>query len=460
MFMYSVILCGGSGTRLWPLSRKNFSKQFLSLYSDKSLLQETYLRMREIMPRENIFFVSNDNGFFNVFNQIKEIDKEFSKEQILVEPTSLNTAPAMAYAVKHLVEEVKIDPDAPILFLPSDHYIGDKEAYLNLVKRAAQMVDGYIGTIGITPQKPETGYGYIRKGEKKKGFFNVLEFKEKPDKETALRYLASEEYVWNSGMYLLSAETFQREVKEHSPEIYFMMEQPKDVFREKFFSLPSISFDYAVSEKSNRVIVFEGEFGWSDIGSFDSLAELSAKNGKYPRQANFSAHNIFVHSDTGKFVAVVGVDDINVIETADSILIQKRGRGEDVKKITEYLKEKNLKELEHNLLVHRPWGKYEVLIDNPLHKAKKITVYPGEKLSLQAHYHRAEHWIVVRGIAKVTLGEEEIYLRENESTFIPALTKHRLENPGKINLEMIEVQTGNYMEEDDIIRYEDIYNRK
>jgi len=456
--MYSVILCGGSGTRLWPLSRKNFPKQFLNLYSDKSLLQETFLRMREIMPLKNIFFITNKDGIFNVLNQIREVESNFSRDQIIVEPASLNTAPAITLAMKHLAEREKISLDDPIIFLPADHYIGNKENYLDLVKKSMTEIGGHVGTIGITPTKPEICYGYIRKGSPMNGFFKVLEFKEKPDKATAQKYLDSGEYVWNSGMYIFSAKTFIKELRLHAPEIYSLLTQKFETFLDQFSTLPSISVDYAISEKSDNVVVFEGEFGWNDIGSFDSIAEIY-QNKKNPRHISIDSKNIYVHTDSNRLIATLGVEDLNIVETTDSILIHKRGKGEEVKKIVEYLKDRNIKELEHNLIVHRPWGKYEVLIDNPDHKVKKITVYPGAILSLQMHYHRVEHWVVVRGIAKVVHGNQEILLRENESTFISALTKHCLENPGKINLEVIEVQTGNYTEEDDIIRYDDVYDR-
>lgn len=459
--MYSVILCGGSGTRLWPLSRKNFPKQFLALYSDQSLLQETFLRMREIMPAENIFFVTNQENHFNVFNQIKEVEPNFPEKNILAEPASLNTAPAMALAVKYLLEKEKVSPDEPIIFLPSDHYIEKKEVYLGLVKKALANVGKHIGTIGMTPTKPETGYGYIRKGTALGGLNLVLEFKEKPSQEVAKRYLASGEYVWNAGMYLFSARTFVSELNKYAPEIYQVFSQTYDAFLTNFQKLPSASFDVAISEKSQNLVVFEGDFGWNDIGSFDSLAEtMSEKNMANGRQIQIDSKNVFVHSESGRLVATLGVEDLIIVENNDSILIQKRGRSEDVKKIVEVLKEKEFKELEHNLLVHRPWGKYEVLIEKPAHKVKKITVYPGAKLSLQSHYHRAEHWIVVKGTAKIVNGEKEVVLNENESTFIPKLTRHRLENPGKINLEIIEVQTGDYLEEDDILRFDDQYNRK
>ena len=456
--MYSIILCGGSGTRLWPLSRKNFPKQFLTLYSDKSLIQETYLRMRSIMPKENIFFLTNEDNFFNVFNQIKEIEKDFNKEQILSEPVALNTAPAITLAIKHLAEKIKVNLDTPIAVLPSDHYIGASDKYLELIKKLLKEVDGNIGTLGITPTRPETGYGYIKKGEKIGGLNRVKEFKEKPPKEIAEKYFTSGEYVWNSGIYIFNIRSFVRELKKYAPEMYGLLIKSQEEFKENYKNLPSISIDYAISEKSDQVVVLEGEFGWSDIGSFDSLIDI-ADSKENDRHIRIDSENIFVHSSSNRLVATLGVSDLNIIETADSILIQKKGRGEDVKRVVDHLKERKKKEIEHNLIVHRPWGKYEVLIDDQTHKVKRITVYPGEILSLQSHYHRVEHWVVVKGVAKVVLGEEETFLRENESTFIPTMTKHRLENPGKIALEIIEVQTGSYLEEDDIIRYDDVYNR-
>ena len=458
--MYSVILCGGSGTRLWPLSRKNFPKQFLSLYSDNSLLQETFLRMTEIMPKENIFFVTNEENFFNVLNQIKEIYRDFSKENIIIELASLNTAPAIALSVKYLLEKIKIDQNAPIIFLPSDHHIENKNEYLKIVAKALSDVGDRIGTIGIKPLSPETGYGYIRKGEPINSYRKVIEFKEKPDKVTANFYLQSGQYVWNAGMYIFNAKTFVNELKKHEASIYNLLVTDYENFINNFNSLPSVSIDFAISEKSDNVVVIEGDFGWSDIGSFDSLAELSLKNGnKKGKHISHDSKNIFTHSQTNKLITTIGVEDLVIVENNDSILVQKKGRGEDVKKIVDILKKENSTSLEDNLIVHRPWGKFEVLIDDNSHKVKRITVYPGEKLSLQSHYHRAEHWIVVKGLAMIVNEDKEVFLRENESTYITPTSKHRLENPGKINLEIIEVQTGSYLGEDDIIRYDDSYNR-
>ena len=457
--MHSIILCGGSGTRLWPLSRKNFPKQFLDLYSDRSLLQETYLRLKDIMPGENIFFVTNKDNFFNVFNQIREVEDGFSKDNIIIEPKSLNTAPAIALAIKYLKENVGVSEDEPILILPSDHYIRDKETFLDILKKAAQKIKDKIGIIGITPKKPETGYGYIKRSKEGDGYFEVEAFKEKPDRETAEKYLASGEYLWNSGMYLFNARTFAEELKKYSPEISENFEKSFEEFESGFEAMPSVSIDYAISERSNNMIVFEGDFGWSDIGSFDALAEALPESEKNKRHVSVNSKNIFTHSTSGYLIATSGVEDLIIVENNDSILVQKKGESEDVKKITEILKENNYNEIEHNVIVHRPWGKYEVLMDSPTYKVKKITVYPGAKLSLQSHEHRSEHWVVVSGIAGVVNGEEEFKLEQNQSTYIPAQNKHRLSNPGKVNLEIVEVQTGDYTGEDDIVRYDDVYDR-
>lgn len=461
MRMYAVILCGGSGTRLWPLSRKNFPKQFLSLYSDKSLLQETYLRVRQIMPTDHIFFVTNSENLFNVVNQIRDIDEHFNQSHVLIEPASLNTAPAILYAMRHLTENVGISKDVPVVFLPADHYIGNKDAFASVLQKAGEKVGNAIGTIGIVASKPETGYGYIKKGKAFDGYAKADEFEEKPDRKTAEKYVASGKYVWNSGMYIFNAKTFFSEIKKHSPELAAAATSDMADFLETFTSLPSLSIDNALSEKSDKVVVFEGSFDWNDIGSFDSLAEIAEQNDSIEtRHIEIDSKNVFVHSTSNRLVATLGVEDLIVIENNDSILIQKRGRSDDVRKVVAKLKADGAKEVDQQLIGYRPWGRYEVLLDTPTHKVKKIIVYPGAKLSLQSHFHRAEHWVVVRGTAKIVNGETETYLSESESTYVPKTHKHRLENPGKEVLEIIEVQTGTYLEEDDIVRYDDQYNRK
>jgi mannose-1-phosphate guanylyltransferase/mannose-6-phosphate isomerase len=344
--MYSVILCGGSGTRLWPLSRKNYPKQFLKLYSEHSLLQETYLRMRKLMPMEQIYFVTNQDGFSTVLEQIHEIDATFEAHQVIIEPKSLNTAPAIACAVKYLQSEKGVGADEKILFLPADHYIGNVESFLAVLKTAFETVGDNIGTIGIRALTPETGYGYIKIGTSEDSYARVVQFCEKPSKALAAGYVASGEYVWNSGMYLMSIGSFVRELNQHAPLIAGKMAGSWGSFIEDFHILPSISFDYAVSEKSSTVVVYEGDFGWSDIGSFDSLAEISGGTHAETRHIGIDSENIFVHSAGDRLVATIGVENIAIIETPDSILVCRRGRTEDVKAIVETLKASGAREVE------------------------------------------------------------------------------------------------------------------
>lgn len=459
--MIAVILCGGSGTRLWPLSRKNFPKQFLKLYSDRSLLQETFLRVQKFIPADSVYLVTNPDNYFNVFNQVREIYPEIRKEQIIVEPVSLNTAPAILLAVKYLAEKIKADEKTPLIFLPADHYIGDEDKFVRLARAAMEAVGDNVGTLGITPVGPETGFGYIEKGEREGNYHRAASFKEKPDRETAEKYLASGRYVWNSGMYIMNSAVFKEEIAKHARRLSSHFEKSYEDFLDSFAELPSESVDTAISEKSDKVIVFEDDFGWSDIGSFDVLAAIARKNGLIDKKHIFvDSDNVYAHSESGRTIAALGVHDVNIIESSDVVFVQKKGRSEDVKKVVAYLKDNGRKEVEHNVIVYRPWGKYEVLIDNAKnHRVKKITVFPGASLSLQSHEYRSEHWVVVKGMAEAVNGEKSLTLRENESTYIPAGAKHRLSNPGKEDLEIIEVQTGEYLGEDDIARYEDDYGR-
>ena len=459
--MYAIILCGGSGTRLWPLSRKDFPKPFLKLYSDKSLIQETFLRMSGAIAMENIYIVTDKDNFFNVFNQVKEIYSDFKKEQIIVEPMSRDTTPAIMLAVKYLQDIIGIDIQEPIIEVHSDHYIGKKKEYLELVQKALAALGNNIGLIGITPTKPDTGLGYIEKGQQEGIYYKVSAFKEKPDAETAKSFLATGKYVWNAGMYLFNAATFAEQLKICDPEMSGFFEQSYADFVDNFSKVPKIAIDYVIAERSKKVIMFEGDFAWSDIGSFDVLSEIAAKGNEInTKHLSFDSKNIYTNSSSNRLIVTVGVDDINVVENNDVILVQRKGKSNEIKKVVEYLRENNYKEVEHNIEVQRPWGKYEVLIDEKNHKVKKITVYPGSTLSLQSHEHRSEHWVVVKGTAQVINGENHLVLHENQSTYIPAQAKHRLSNSNKENLEIIEVQTGDYLEEDDIVRYEDTYGRK
>ena len=342
---YSVILCGGSGTRLWPMSRKNLPKQFLKLYGDKSLLQETYLRVRELFPVDHVFFVTNQENSQHVLQQIQELEKEYPESQVIIEPAARNTAGAIALAMKYLVEKVRVDESELVLFLPSDHYIGKKESYIETVEKALGAEGDYIGTIGIVPTKPETGYGYIHKGEKRAdGGFDVVEFKEKPDVTTAEKYIASGEYLWNSGMYFFNTRTFFQELSLYAPEIAKFFEDDYETLLTKYASVPPQSIDYAISEKTKRVVVFAGDFGWSDIGSFDSLADIIGHN-PAARHIGIDSKNVYTYSTENRLIATIGVEDLIIVETKGSILICKRGRAEDVKKVVEKLKENEEKEL-------------------------------------------------------------------------------------------------------------------
>lgn len=343
--MYAIILCGGSGTRLWPLSRRNHAKQFLKLYSERSLLQETYLRARKLIEKNRIFFVTNKNGYSKVLQQIQELEPGFEPSQIIIEPASLNTAPALACAVKYLIDQKGVQPEEKILSFHADHYIRDTEEYIALLEGALQELGEHLGTIGIQPTKPETGYGYIRKGKQEAGHFRVAEFCEKPPLEKAKAYVASGEYVWNSGMYLFTAGTFLEEIEKYAPEIFSLMQKDWGGFLEGFEMLPAISIDNAVSEKSDRVIVFPGNFGWSDIGSFDSLAELG-NAGFTTRHIDIDSKNVVAHSENDRLIATIGLEDVVVVEAGDSILVYKRGRAEEVKKIVEKLKEGEAKEID------------------------------------------------------------------------------------------------------------------
>jgi len=343
--MYSVILCGGSGTRLWPMSRKNLPKQFLKLYGDKSLLEETFDRIHKLLPVEHIFFVTNKDNAPYVLNQIRKRDRKFSEKNIIIEPSARNTAPAIALAMKYLNEKVKIDESENVLFLPSDHYIGKESAYLDVMKVISRMTDDIIGTIGIVPTKPETGYGYIRRGKKSvHNIFPVIEFKEKPDLKTAKKYLASGKYLWNSGMYFFNTRTFFQELSLCAPEIAGFFGETYAKTLKKYKTIPSVSIDYALSEKSKKVGVIAGDFGWSDIGSFDSLADVLGHNSAM-RHIGIDSKNVFTYSTENRLITTIGVEDLIIVETKGSILVCKRGRAEDVKKIVEKLKEADPEEL-------------------------------------------------------------------------------------------------------------------
>lgn len=464
--MIAVILAGGSGTRLWPLSRKSYPKQFLKFGDNQTLLQKTIRRL--LNATDHLIIITNKEYQFLVKNQVGEIDRDLERH-IILEPVARNTAPAIALAVKYVVDKLEDKIDEVLFISPSDHVISPEEGFGEYLKKAEVLAKaGYIVTFGIQPYKPETGYGYIKRdseavssGDNLKAF-KVEKFVEKPCLETALEYLRSGKYYWNSGMFAFSMRTILDEFAKYTPEIYQNLNGNFEDTLSSFAEMPNISIDYAVMEKSERVVVLPLEIHWSDIGSWDSVYEILDKdenqNVKIGEILDMDTKNSLIIGNK-RLIATIGLEDVLIAETDDAILIAKRGEAQKVKEIVKQLEAHGKKVVEEHVTTHRPWGSYTILEEGLRYKIKRIVVNPEEKLSHQMHHHRSEHWIVVKGTAKVTLGEKEEFVHENESTYVPKSTLHRLENPGKIPLELIEVQNGEYVEEDDIIRFDDIYGR-
>jgi mannose-1-phosphate guanylyltransferase/mannose-6-phosphate isomerase len=457
-----VILSGGAGTRLWPLSRELRPKQLLPLTGDVTLLQDTAQR---IAGRP--FVVCNQEHRFIVAEQLREIGIE--PRGIVIEPVGRNTAPAAAVAAL-LAER---DPDALLLVMPSDHQVKDTAAFRAAVAKAVPLARaGMLVTFGIQPTEANTGYGYIRRGQPLDGGFKVESFVEKPDRATAEAYLASGEYLWNGGIFLFAASTYLAELGKRLPEMVAqcrtaLADGASDLF---FFRLADAAFaaikgqsiDYAVMEHTDRAAVVPVDMGWSDIGSWSALWQESSPdadgNVLLGDVLATATRNSYVRSE-GRLVATLGVEDLVVVATDDAVLVADKAHDQDVKKIVEDLKAANRPEASQGTRCWRPWGWFQTIDDGARFRVKHIQVNPGSKLSLQKHWHRSEHWIVVTGTALVTCGDNTFMLRENESTFIPAGTVHRLENPGRVPLRMIEVQSGEYVGEDDIVRIEDDYGR-
>ncbi|MGC9080675.1 mannose-1-phosphate guanylyltransferase/mannose-6-phosphate isomerase, partial [Sulfurihydrogenibium sp.] len=454
-----------------PLSRKNFPKQFLSIDSSKSLFQKTVERCLKAVGNINdIIIITNNEYQFHVKNQLEDIGiKDF--KNIILEPIGRNTAPAVALAVRYALDKLNVTENETLFISPSDHIISPEDRFVDYVKKADYFAKkGFIVTFGVNPTKPETGYGYIEADMPIEEAYKVKQFHEKPDLKTAQKYIMAGNYYWNSGMFTFSIKTILEEFKKHSPDIFNQINEK--TFEEvviSFIDMPDISIDYAVMEKTDKAVVLPLNIVWSDVGSWDSVYEVLDKD----ENENVKVGNV-IDIDTKKslifgnerLIATVGVEDLMVIETPDVIVIAKKGEGQKIKDLVSVLKSNpNTKELtEFHKTVHRPWGSYTELEKGERYRIKRITVKPGEMLSLQLHYHRSEHWVVVKGTAKVILEDsegnrKEIFVHENESVFVPKTTKHRLVNPGKIPLEIIEVQVGEYVEEDDIVRFEDVYKR-
>ncbi len=460
--MKTVILAGGKGTRLWPLSRELMPKQFIKIFDDESLFQKTVRRTLLFSKPKEIFIVTNREYRFRVLDELRDMGIEIPQENILLEPVGKNTLPAIYWGLRTVHENFG---KSKVAVLPSDHLIDANERYVEAFKTAEKLSGEYFVTFGIKPTRPHTGYGYIKPGEKMEGGYRVAEFKEKPDLETAKHYV-EEGYYWNSGMFMFDTELFIEEVRKLSPEVYSAFEEAEDI--EKAYELvPDISVDYGIMEKTDKAAVVPLNVYWNDLGSFDAIYDAFEKdeNGNAVKVRGLKAGYIGIDSEdnlimTERLTATVGVKDLIVIDTGDALLVAHRGESQKVKEVYKKLKEKGDERVVVHRTAFRPWGSYTVLEEGDRYKIKRLTVLPGKKLSLQMHYHRSEHWVVVRGTAKVILEDREILLRPGESTFIPAGVRHRLENPGRVTLEVIETQIGEYLGEDDIVRFQDDFGRR
>lgn len=459
--MKVIILAGGSGSRLWPLSRDRYPKQFIKFRDDKlSLFQETFIRSLYLANEDDIYVVTNEKYKFLVMGSIEELGYEYNEGNIIVEPEAKNTLPAI-YAG---VYEISKKGNANVVVFPSDHMILNGKEFSDAIKNSEELAKDSIVTFGIKPDKPNTGYGYIAPGKKRLCGYQVKEFKEKPEYEVAVTYV-DEGYYWNAGIFMFNTEIFTDEVKKYAPKIYEAFDRTNNI-TEAFNKIDQkISIDYGILEKSKNVTVAPVDIEWNDLGSFDAFYNVFDKdaNNNILNEDNIiiDSNNNYIYSDKGKVVSLVGVDDLIIVDNRDALLVCKKEQSQKVKNVVEALKTRNDNRVEYHVQDYRPWGNYKILEEEEgAFKIKRIKVSQGKRLSYQLHYHRSEHWIVVKGMAKITIDDVERLIPAGESIFIKAGQKHRLENPGKTALEIIEVQIGEYLEEDDIIRFDDEYGRK
>jgi len=466
--MVPVILSGGSGTRLWPLSRQLFPKQFLTLSGEQSMLQDTLSRLDNLDMQPPVI-ICNDEHRFIVAEQLRALD--ILNGEIILEPVGRNTAPAIAVAAFHALRK---DEDALLLVLPADHVIKNVAAFHAAISQAEVLANaGKLVTFGVVPDKAETGFGYIKRGNKQGAVgFKVDAFVEKPDLKTAETYLLSGDYFWNSGMFMFKASSYLDELKKYHPEIYASCESAvgnldtsfdfmrlnKDIFSK----CPSGSIDYAVMEKTQEAVVVQLDTQWNDVGSWSALWDIHKKDGA----GNVVVGDVITHDVEGsylysssKLITAIGVENLVIVETPDAVMISSKDRVQDVKLIVEKLDSNHRQEIIIHRQASRPWGSYDCIDQCDRFQVKRIVIKPGAALSLQMHHHRAEHWVVVKGTAQVTRGDEIFTISENQSTYIPLGVKHRLANPGVVPLEIIEVQSGSYLGEDDIVRFDDTYGR-
>lgn len=453
--MKIIILAGGGGTRLFPLSRDCYPKQFLHVIDNKSLLAQTIERFLGLVEAKDIIIVTNERYIFHVQAELKTINAE--EAHIITEPMGKNTAPAIALAQSYCQDVLQCDEDEILFVSPSDHLIKPIDAFQNLIRNAQDVAKDNIVTLGIKPTKPEIGYGYIEAEKNNNLAKKVISFKEKPNLNTAKKYIASGNYYWNGGMFMFSIATMQAELIKYMPAIIDITQNGYQYAVDNFINMPDISIDYAVAEKSQKMMMIPMEnIYWNDIGSFDAIAEVLSDKDKNVLKGDILAENC---TDTmiigdNRLIAGIDLENLMIIDTPDALLVAKKGESQKVKNIVNRLKQSKRKEAKENVTMYRSWGKYTLLTESEGYRVRKIEMNPGASLTMQMHYHRSEHWTVISGTGKTIINDRESIFTENQSTYIPMGVKHKLSNPGKIPLIIIEVQSGKYINDDDIVVFE------